>query len=297
MLQLKVVAAGRAAALVARAAKRLPAGLRILRRVPLPGKRAVVAALSPTGLPSLERARVGRVLYDLDLRDQLQRAIYFGSYERAELRRALRLTPEGGVCIDAGSCVGYYAMNLARKVGSSGVVHAFEPDPRNHERLVRNCVLNGLDGRVITNRIALSNAGGPALLHIRPGQSGAATLAGFGDGRAGAEPVRTDTIDDYVERYAIRRVDFAKIDVGGHELEVLEGACRTLKGRSIHRLLIEIDGAALGSQGRGLPEVISALDGYGYVPVARHRWRLALLRRSRDPARASCILLFRPARD
>ena len=51
----------------------------------------------------------------------------FGAADRLDVlmmrvSAALRLTPEGGVCIDAGSCVGYYAMNLARKVGSSGVV-------------------------------------------------------------------------------------------------------------------------------------------------------------------------------
>jgi FkbM family methyltransferase len=296
MLYLKAAAAGRAVAgLVARLADRFPASRRLLRELPIPAKRLIVYRLSTTGLRSSERVRAGGVLYDLDPRDLLQRTIYYNAYERRDLRLALRLTPVGGVCLDVGANIGYYALHLGRKVGPAGAVHAFEPDPDNHDKLVGNCVLNGLDGRVVVNRLALSSRAGEAVLHRQPGRSGDGTLSGFGDGWEGHETVRTEKLDEYLQRNRIETVDFAKIDVEGHEIELLEGASATLKSRSIRHLLIEFNGGRLSEQGETLRTFLAALGRHGYVPAARHRPLLKLLERGvLDPESVSLNLLFRP---
>jgi FkbM family methyltransferase len=297
MLYLRVVGAGRAVAgYLARLANRYPVGAKVLRSAPLPAKRLVVHRLSTTIMPSSTRARVGGVLFDLDLRDLLQRSIYFNAYERRDLRLALKLTPVGGVCLDIGSNIGYYALNLARKVGPAGVVHSFEPDPANYERLVGNCLLNGLDGRIRTSRIALSSRAGEAVLHMQPGRSGDGTLAGFGDEWAAHETVRTETLDSYLECNRIRRVDLAKIDVEGHEFEVLEGAARALEHRVIRNLLIEFNGSRLAELGHTLHDFLGVLTGYDYTPVRLNLVLLRLLERGIvDPTLVSVNFLFQPA--
>ena len=50
----------------------------------------------------------------------------------------------GDIAIDAGAYVGHMTVFLAKIVGPEGSVIAFEPDPINYERLIKNINLNKL---------------------------------------------------------------------------------------------------------------------------------------------------------
>jgi FkbM family methyltransferase len=126
-----------------------------------------------------------------------------------------------GVSVDVGANWGLYTRELARL---SRQVHAFEPSHQMAEFLRRTAPAN-----VAVHEIALSDHGGEAELVIpRIGEELVHSLASI-------EPHAT--ADDYAsEHVAVQRLDsivredvcFVKIDVEGHELHVLDGACGLL---------------------------------------------------------------------
>jgi FkbM family methyltransferase len=272
-----------------------PITLQLLRAAPIPGKRLVVHRIPANRLRRFVRARAGGITYDFDLSDLLDRAIYFNAYERRDLRIALRHCPIGAVCLDAGAAMGYYAINLARKAGPSGVVHCFEPNAYNHARLKRNCEINGVARRVRLNQVALSNRRGEATFHQHPGASADGTLESFGAQWSSEDTVPTETIDGYLAEHGIDKVDFAKVDVEGHELRLLEGARSALSGHRLRAMLLEFNGGRLAELGHTLEDLLSALGEYDYAPVEMNLTLLRLLqRRWIDPSQVSVNLLFKP---
>ena len=69
---------------------------------------------------------------ELDLRDNLQRTLYFtGTYEPGLLRALREELEPGDVYVDVGAHVGVHALSAARRIGElgGGRVIAFEPTP------------------------------------------------------------------------------------------------------------------------------------------------------------------------
>ncbi len=177
------------------------------------------------------------------------------------------LVSPGDVVVDAGASYGIFTARFIRLVGPDGRVHSFEPNPAREQRL------RGLaKGRpAVVHPVGLSSRAGEARLNI-PVIAGRAY-----DERAQIEPgegIRLATLDtalgDDHERVAL-----IKVDVEGHERELLRGATETLADSS-PALLVEIeqrfhdepitaifdDLAALGFEG-------SAITGAGLVPLDR----------------------------
>jgi FkbM family methyltransferase len=139
----------------------------------------------------------------------------------------------GDVALDVGGCWGDTALWLAHHVGEHGRVHTFEPTPRNRQLLERNLALNpGVAPRVTVWSEPLAPVAGESVW-VRDTISAGAQMQG--ELPAGPDPhgrqaveLRTETIDALVERGALPRVDFLKIDVEGADVGVLEGAAQTL---------------------------------------------------------------------
>lgn len=138
----------------------------------------------------------------------------------------------GDVALDVGGCWGDTALWLAHHVGAQGRVHTFEPTPRNRQLLQRNLDLNPqLAPRVQVWGDPLAPVAGETVW-VRDSVSAGAQMQGElpGSDPNGADAVelRTETIDALVERGAVERVDFLKVDVEGADVGVLEGATQTL---------------------------------------------------------------------
>jgi FkbM family methyltransferase len=174
-------------------------------------------------------------------RSLLGEAFGLGMRHEPELHLLPELTSLGGLAIDVGANVGNYSVLLATLRGQDSVV-SFEPLPELQRRL------RALLPRVRVVGEALSSREGVALLRIpiveRRRVPGRATIepVPLEVGQVGTEEVRVrvSTLDNFVRREKLGRVGFVKIDVEGHEREVLHGSKHVLE-RDHPILLVEAE--------------------------------------------------------
>jgi FkbM family methyltransferase len=171
------------------------------------------------------------------------------------------IVPRGGTAIDVGANVGLWCYRLS---GYFDRVEAFEPQPRCYELLQKANLPS-----VNLHRVALSCKDGSAVLKI-PAQwglriAGMATLNEV-DGEYEEVTVELRTLDEF----EFRGVKFIKIDVEGHESDVLAGGRETIL-REKPIMVIEIEQ-------RHLPfpftRVIDSVVEMGYEAFFLNRGRL-----------------------
>ncbi|MGH3345152.1 MAG: FkbM family methyltransferase [Carbonactinosporaceae bacterium] len=143
---------------------------------------------------------------------------------------------EAVTVLDVGANRGEWSRALLGRARQSGHVgnlalHAFEPASDTYRSLV-----NSVPTGVRVNRLALSNHAGQATLHVVHPGAGTNSLYDSltGCGSAGrTEQVETTTLDEYLLRHEIERIDLLKIDTEGHDFAVLLGAERSFKAGAI----------------------------------------------------------------
>ena len=144
-------------------------------------------------------------------------------YERPLLMALATRVKQGSIAIDCGANIGNHALFFAGVMGLA--VHAFEPVTRNRGLLEQTVALNALEGLVHVLPLALSDRVGEVKLDTPdPGNPGMFRISDHG------EVARTETLDGYLHAAGIDADDLAliKIDVEGHEVQVLQGAKVTL---------------------------------------------------------------------
>ena len=141
---------------------------------------------------------------------------------------------EGWSCWDLGAHFGIYSVGLARQVGPTGEVAAFEPNPVSFERLERHRHMNGLPW-LKTFKAAVSDHAGTANLLTYGDLRSTTTHLAYENETGGdiTQPVavRTVVLDELVAAGQLRAPDFIKVDVEGHAHHALAGARRTVTTR------------------------------------------------------------------
>jgi FkbM family methyltransferase len=240
----------------------------MMRRLNFRGKGHILQRIRPESIAREVVADCGGVLYRLDLREDIQRELYFGVYESSEIWDALKLIPSGGTCLDVGANNGAFALQFAKKVGRKGVVHAFEPDSVICSRLKANCLLNRFETWFKCHQLAVSNVTDTLTFYKSDSKhSGWGSLAEFKDIAVKAEIVHAITLDDFLASENISRVDFLKVDVEAHEPEVLEGARNSLRNHVFRFILTEFNGFRLKERGKSLDDLLNPLLTAGYNVV------------------------------
>lgn len=262
------------------------------------GKGLIVGRMRGCALPQDVVVERQGIRYRLLLSDQLQRCICFNAYDSAgSLEIAMRYVSPGSVCLDVGANVGYFSLHLARRVGPTGQVHAFEADPRNYARLDENGRLNEFGSAFHAHLKAVTNHTGPVNFYQSAAdQSGWGSLTAFSDIAVSKVEVPATTLDQFLGESGIARVDFMKVDIEAHEFELLEGARESLAKQVFRCIMIEFNGVRLAERGRTLAEMLDLFADYGYQAAEIN---LHLLRKIRlgkiDPTRIVMDLMFVPA--
>jgi FkbM family methyltransferase len=169
----------------------------------------------------------------------------------------------GDWVIDVGASVGSLTAHFCRLVGPMGHVWAIEPVPYNIERLEQLRDLNDLHYLTII-RGALSNSAG--LVPLRLPQRGETGFASFTKswGAGDVLDVQTWSLDELVDGVE-GQLAFVKIDVEGHEPQVLEGADRTLREMK-PLVLCEFNDILLRDAGSSSEQLLELFRQRGYSP-------------------------------
>ena len=155
-----------------------------------------------------------------------------------------RLIDPGETVADIGANLGYMTSLMAARVGPRGKVLAFEPHPRAYELLSGNAARwRGVDtaGPVELRRLALSDAAGEGTLFsgaIEEFDMAVASLSDEGAATAGGEQTAVELarLDEVAGEL---RLGLVKIDVEGHESDVLRGAAGLLERGGIRDIVFE----------------------------------------------------------
>ena len=186
-------------------------------------------------------------------------------WQRGDLQAAFDVTSESdrlrkdSVFIDVGANIGAITV-YACLSGHFRHIVAVEPDAVNRSILEKNIALNGLADQVTVVPAAASSTGGQMTLHRDRKNLGAHSLEpGFAKSPGSTETVTVQSLDQIVIQagFGLNDIGFVKIDVEGHEIDVLKG----MTGILAHcpPILIEATFADSPANGSGNMSLFAAL--------------------------------------
>ena len=189
-------------------------------------------------------------------------------YEPGTTRLMRRLVRSGSRVVEVGANIGWYTLLCAERVGPTGSVHSFEPNPRTFEILHTNVFINGLWDRCQLEQRALGRSPGQAMLRV-PGTYSAGSNLRPSDPGALAwmhqneieVTVDVATLDDALGDNV--HCDLLKIDVEGFEAEVFAGGEKFFAANPRLKVIMEFTPAQHGvamldwmrSDGRQIHEI------------------------------------------
>ena len=220
---------------------------------------------------SVTQVRRSGIRWNLDLYEGIDFSIWLlGSFEPETVSSYRKLVKSGDVVLDIGANIGAHSLLLAKAVGDSGKVYAFEPTDFAFMKLTKNRELNpNLAGRIDCLQYMLvdqeaTDCLAPSLYSSWPLKDNTG-LHEVHQGRLMTTiSAKAKTLDSVVFSLMLDRVDCIKLDIDGFECGMLRGAKEVLK--KWHPVIImELAPYALDEQGASLEELIALLKHQNYL--------------------------------
>jgi FkbM family methyltransferase len=200
-----------------------------------------------------------------------------GTYETENLDLLLSFVRDDTVFLDIGANVGFFALQIARRVRLHGRVYAFEPHPELARLMRGSAFLNGLatmdghQGVLVTCPFGVGEGAGPVEFFYPRDHLGGGSRSGGANPTSARILSEIKSIDECMGDNFV--CDLVKIDVEGHELDVLRGMRATISRSKEIKLLFEKLGQNTGPEGE-IEEILRGLglELYGVEQDARlHR--------------------------
>lgn len=182
-------------------------------------------------------------------------ARYFESdYEQENIRFLSGNCKAGMTVIDIGAHLGLMSVIMAKLVGNTGHVYAFEPTPKT-VAIFKDIIKKNKAEQIITpvNKAVSSFDGEMDFFVDEHEGSNANSLVSRPDKQRSAQKIGVTRLDSFVTEKKLKELDLVKIDAEGSELDVLKGAFDTLKQfrpkviLAIHPSLVKNNRQALGT--------------------------------------------------
>jgi FkbM family methyltransferase len=161
-----------------------------------------------------------------------------------------KLIKKNDIVWDIGANVGAYSLLIGKDFklkNGAGHVYAFEPESSNFFSLNKNIQINSLSDYITATPLAFSKQLNFNKFYLSSLESGSAThsvIESKSDGinfvPSYIQGIITLSIDLLIKKKNIPFPNHLKIDVDGHELEVIEGCLNTLKNKKLKYVIIEI---------------------------------------------------------
>jgi FkbM family methyltransferase len=171
------------------------------------------------------------------------------SYEQTSIEIWRNFAAEATVIVDGGANTGLYSM-IAGAANPKAMIFAFEPVGAIYNRLLYNASLNPYNIRA--EQAALSDFNGTATFYVGAGEHPVNST--FSDevlvdpsAISRATIVKTVRLDDYLAEHGVSEVQLVKLDVEGHEPEVLTGLGDILR-KSRPVVIAEINNEEIGQR-------------------------------------------------
>ena len=182
--------------------------------------------------------------------------LYKGWSDREERKLLDGLITPGMTVLDIGANIGIYTEFLAKLVGPSGRVVAFEPERRNLERL-RRATQKYRHVEVV--HAAVSDHSGTIKLYVADDLN--VDHRSYAPKRESVEVVAIALDDFFAKRDG---VDLIKMDIQGAELAAVRGARRLLESDHAPIILFEYWPYGLRSAGENPQALLDELRSFGY---------------------------------
>lgn len=163
---------------------------------------------------------------------------HYGKYEETEAKIMEQKISKGDIVVDVGANIGIHTLNMAKIVGKTGKVFAFEPEITNFEILKKNIKLNNYTN-IFAEQKAVGEEDGTATLH-RSNHPGMHKINNEPQHSKDELDVDIISLDNFFDKNNMQpKIDFVKIDVEGFELSVLNGMKNILKNNKNIKILFE----------------------------------------------------------
>jgi FkbM family methyltransferase len=206
--------------------------------------RATLNTAAPEGLTEVQVAggdlRGTTLLLDL----QVDKDLWLGTYE-PEVQATIRAFCKPGMAVyDVGANIGYTSLLMAQAVGREGLVIAFEPHPKNLDRLQANIELNPFASIVEIVPLAVADQTGPARfqIHVSGGMGRLVGTSVKPDRFIGEIDVSQISLDEFVYGQGNPTPELIKVDIEGGEGLAMRGMRRLLR-HARPTLLLELHGS------------------------------------------------------
>lgn len=188
------------------------------------------------------------------------------SGEKSILKKLKSLKQDSYCLFDVGANKGDFTKMILDFFNNDNFeVHSFEPSKATFELLSNNIKSD----KVILNNKGLGRKTGIYPFYMDFPGSGTASLTKrkldyIGVDFHYSEDVLIDTLDNYCFANDIKDIDLLKLDVEGHELDVLEGSKEMLKGKMIKMISFEFGGCNIDTR-TFLKDFYYLLSGFGFL--------------------------------
>lgn len=175
----------------------------------------------------------------------------------------LRALRAGDTAIDVGANFGFFTLLMAKLVGKSGPVVAFEPGDVAERALSENVKHNGLRNITIYRNVVSRSLGRTRYYVSRDDEAGNSLWdpSLFYLNVNGATSVDKDTVA--LNDIMVDQPRLIKIDAEGSELEVLMGATKFLSAK-VPFVVVELNPFGLQQMGSSTEALRDYMRGYGY---------------------------------
>jgi FkbM family methyltransferase len=135
---------------------------------------------------------------------------------------------KGDYILEAGAYTGLFTIFASKKVGKTGRIISFEPDPYNNIMLKRNIQLNNIKNVTVIKK-GLFSKDATVPFDIQSIGSNIVSLNTPFHNRKTLNKIKVTTADKEIKRLNIKKIDLVTMDIEGAEIEAMDGFTELIK--------------------------------------------------------------------